>query len=217
MMQNLSANNHSGWPSTQVFLLDRVSASRESLAWQEFVDLYRPIVCRFCRQRGLKDVDAEEVTQNVFANIVRAIPSFQYDVQRGRFRSWLCTIACNEILRYREKQQRQVTAPGAGLGDALCDGTRREVEAAWCEAFYAGIYEAASRHVQPQFDAETWEAFTLTWEKQMPAAEVALLLGKNVNWVYKAKFRVQNARSGRRRGTCGRRTGAELVTSCSLK
>jgi RNA polymerase sigma-70 factor (ECF subfamily) len=183
-------NKHSGWPSTQVFLLDRVAASMDDPAWQAFVDLYLPIVFRFSRRRGLSVEDADEVTQNVFVNIVRTIPTFQYDVRRGRFRSWLCTIACHEIARHRDRNRRQVTSRGDDLDDALFDGRCNEVEAAWCEAFYAGIYEAACTQARTQFDAETWQAFNLAWEQQVPAADVGRMLGKNINWIYKAKFRV---------------------------
>ncbi len=189
-MQRTKAKRPSAWPSTQVFLLDRVSESRDSQSWQEFVELYLPIVNRFCRQRGLRVDEAEEVTQNVFVNVVRAISGFQYDIQRGRFRSWLCTIACHEILRYRNKHQRQIMMPGDGLSEGQRQRTGDPLDAAWCEAFYAGLYDAAVQRVRPEFDPTTWQAFVLTWEQHVPAAEVAQTLGRNLNWVYKAKFRV---------------------------
>jgi RNA polymerase sigma-70 factor (ECF subfamily) len=185
--------HHNAWPSTRVLLLDRMAASPDNQAWREFTELYMPIVYRFCRRRNLQDADAEEVTQNVFANILRAMHDFQYDIGRGRFRSWLCTIVHREVLRHHAKDQRRVRAAGAGAGDAQCNATRSEFETAWCDVFYAGIYAAALQRVQPQFDSETWRAFVLAWEEHVPSAEVAQILGKDVNWVYKAKFRVHKA------------------------
>jgi RNA polymerase sigma-70 factor (ECF subfamily) len=182
-------NKQNGWPSTRIFLLEAISDSRQSPSWTEFVDLYMPIVYRFCRRRGLQDADAQEVTQNVFIRIVPAMQGFQYDTSRGRFRSWVCTIASRELARYAKTHRRQLSS-AEGDPDLMLASRAQNAQAAWCEAHCAQVYDVAVCRVRPLFDSLTWQAFRLTWEQDVPPAEVARQLLRTPQWVYKAKFRV---------------------------
>lgn len=180
------------WPSTRILLLDRLAETTEDRgAWDEFVDLYMPIVYQFCRCRGLQDADAEEVTQIVFTNVVRALPSFHYDTNRGRFRSWLCTIVCREIIRHRQKASTYPVSVSETERSDLLIATRQEMEAVWSELYYANVLDVAMRSVQVRVTGIEWQAFQMHWEQHMPAPEIASALEKTINWVYKAKFRVQ--------------------------
>ena len=95
------------------------AGATDAEAWRTFVDLYLPLVFRYCRKRGLQDADARDVTQQVLANIHRAIEGFQYDPNKGKFRNWLGTITLREIMRYQLKSRRPGKGGGDGLGDSL--------------------------------------------------------------------------------------------------
>jgi hypothetical protein len=88
------------WPSTNLFLLKRIQNSPDSLSWSSFVDLYAPFLFSFCVKRGVTPTDAEDITQNVFQEVVRVIPAFQYDPRRGLFRSWLATITSRQLSQF---------------------------------------------------------------------------------------------------------------------
>ena len=54
-------------------------------AWSEFAGVYRPLVIRVARAKGLQHADAEDLAQDVLATVGRAIESFDPDAD-GSFR-----------------------------------------------------------------------------------------------------------------------------------
>src|SRR5438067_1653747 len=89
--------------TTPVSLLERLChADAEQAAWQQFVELYTPLLCQWARRLGLQNHDAADLVQEVFAVLVRKLPNFRYDPDR-RFRGWLWTITVNKA---RERHRR---------------------------------------------------------------------------------------------------------------
>src|SRR5262245_30764292 len=78
---------------TRPSLLLRVRDWEDSSSWNEFYRLYRQLVYGCARRSGLAHADAEEVTQEIFKRVAETIHELDYDPQRGKFRSWLMTLA----------------------------------------------------------------------------------------------------------------------------
>ena len=85
-------------PDTRLSLIVRLQDRRDREAWGEFLEIYRPLVCRLAAAQGLQHADAEDVAQQVFASVAGAVDRWQPDAERARFRTWLTTIARNAIL-----------------------------------------------------------------------------------------------------------------------
>ena len=51
--------------------------------WTNFVDRYAPKIYGWCRQRGLQEPDAEDVTQEVLTQLVQKLRTFSYDPHKG--------------------------------------------------------------------------------------------------------------------------------------
>src|SRR5678810_1480276 len=66
------------------------------VAWQEFVNLYGPVIYGFARKRGLQDADAADLMQDVLRSVSGAIGRLDYDRNQGTFRGWLFTISRNK-------------------------------------------------------------------------------------------------------------------------
>jgi RNA polymerase sigma-70 factor (ECF subfamily) len=177
-------------PSTRITLLTRLRSAADAEAWRAFVDLYLPLVYRYCRKRGLQDADARDVTQQVLASVHRAIDKFEYDPTRGRFRGWLGTITQHEIGRHMARDRRPGKGGGEGVGNLRAEQESGEVDSAWLEEFNAHIFAAAIERVRPEFDDLTWQAFEITWLGNVPPREAAEQIGKPPAWVYKARFKV---------------------------
>ncbi len=89
---------------TKPSLLVRVRDPLDAEAWQTFVALYAPLVYRFLRRRSLQDADAADLTQEVMGEVSRAIRSFEYHPERGRFRDWLLLIITRRrLIRFHEQ------------------------------------------------------------------------------------------------------------------
>src|SRR5512137_2155681 len=103
--------------TTRLSLLLRIRDRSDGLAWTTFVSIYRPMLMRFARERGLTEADAEDVAQYCLAAVTDKIAEFSYDPQKGRFKGWLRTLVNNRI-RNLLRGAGQPQADTAVLADA---------------------------------------------------------------------------------------------------
>jgi RNA polymerase sigma-70 factor (ECF subfamily) len=182
----------SSGPSTSQTLLNRVRSPLDQEAWNEFVERYGRRIYGWCRQWGLQEADAEDVTQDVLLRLASKLRGFAYDPAR-RFRGWLRTLthhAWSDFLQARR-------LPGRGSGDSRVTQALEQVEARddltrrLDEEFTHALFEEASARVRLRVQPHTWDAFRLTALEGRPGAEVAALLGMQVATVYVARSKVQ--------------------------
>ncbi|MFO0902398.1 MAG: sigma-70 family RNA polymerase sigma factor [Pirellulales bacterium] len=175
--------------NTRPSLLLRIRDARDVQAWEEFVQVYGPMIYRYCRKRGCQEADAADVAQEVLSRVTRAIGAFEYRPDRGRFRDWLGVLTRNEVLRFQGRRQRAGQAVGGDEPGPIEEAPSGR-DPLWLDAFHARLLEAALDRVQPHFEPATWQAFALVWLDDLPAAEVAQRLAVPLEGVYVAKSRV---------------------------
>jgi DNA-directed RNA polymerase specialized sigma24 family protein len=52
--------------------------ARDQEAWRRFVELYGPLVDRWCRRFGLQGADVEDVRQDVFRTVAETVDGFRH-------------------------------------------------------------------------------------------------------------------------------------------
>ena len=76
------------WPNTEPTLVERLADPRDDAAWNRFDTLYRPVVYRYARTRGLQHSDAETLVAEVMSRVFRAAGRWSKDsgkvLRRGR-------------------------------------------------------------------------------------------------------------------------------------
>ena len=161
-------------------------------AWREFLALYRPVVYRIARRRGLQHADAEDLAQRVFAAVGRAIGGFEPDLSRGRFRSWLARIAQNATINMLTRRPFDAATGGTSvfeildkqLGKDQCPHAIMELE------FRRSLFRWAAERVRGDFHETTWSAFWLTMVEGQDIQAVASTLGISTGSVYVARSRI---------------------------
>jgi RNA polymerase sigma factor (sigma-70 family) len=166
-------------------------APADHSAWQSFVDRYGPRIHGWCRQWGLQEADAQDVSQVVLLKLLSAMKQFEYQPSQ-RFRAWLKTIthhAWQDLVRSRRRLEmdRPVTANDPLESLAARDDLTASLE----QAYEQESLEQALARVRQRVQAKTWDAFRLTALEGLSGAEAAVRLGLPVTSVYKAKSNVQ--------------------------
>lgn len=189
----------SDWPETRESLILRVKDPQDETAWRELVLIYRPVVYRMARGRGMQHADAEDLAQSVFASVANAIDKWNPNNDGPRFRNWLGRITRNAIVNVLTRVRPDRAAgtstvaqtldaiPAAGwTGKSDDSGLRLELLK---ESRLEAIRWAANE-LQSEFTETTWAIFQATAMEGRPAAEVAVIHGRTIGAVYAARCRV---------------------------
>ena len=169
--------------STSASLLERLRRPGDSVAWNRFVHLYSPLLYAWAVRCGLRDADAAEFVQEVFAILVDRLPSFQYDPSRS-FRAWLKTVAMNQ---WRARQRRAHAVPLEGQPEP---SEPDPLESFWDTEYRRWLTRRALQVMKSHFEPHVWRACWLTAAEGWPAKRVAAELDMSIGAVYAARSRV---------------------------
>jgi RNA polymerase sigma factor (sigma-70 family) len=179
-------------PETRMSLLVRVRDPADQSAWHEFVEIYRPVILRLARQKGIQHADAEDVAQQVLVSVAKAVEQREHDRRRAKFRTWLHRVAQNAILNALSRGR-----PDRGSGDSVIRAKLEQQEApsgpdaAMLQLEYEReVFRWAARQIRKEFHPETWDAFWRTAIEGHDVDSVARELSKNRGSIYAARSRV---------------------------
>ncbi len=184
---------------TRISLVGKIRDQQNESAWTEFVVCYRKYLYNFILHMGFSHYDAEEIVQIALIKIWDAMPDFNYQPEKGRFRAWLCTIAGNTAKNFIRSKggSSNLALSGISLDKIFPDSeseiahlsTPPEVEAMAEEEWLRYLPELALKKIESKFDRRTMQAFTLC-SKGVPVAEIARKLQLAPSSVYVYKQRV---------------------------
>lgn len=179
-------------PETRTSLLIRVRDPADQPAWQEFVEIYWPVIVRLATQNGLQETDAEDVAQEVLLGVSKAVEQREHDPKRAKFRTWLHRVARNAILNALTRRK-----PDRGSGDSALLAVLNGHESHSGPTsdllqleYRREVFRWAARQVRKEFHQATWDAFWLTAVEGRAVDVVAEELAKNRGAVYAARSRV---------------------------
>ena len=178
---------------TSASLLDRLRDNPDDQSWQRLVDLYTPLIRGWLRRHGLAQADADDLTQDVLAVVVRELPGFEHGGRAGAFRCWLRTITVNRARNFW--RQRRAHPPAGGGSDFLNLLDQLEDPASgpsrlWDEEHDRHVARRLMALAEPDFEPSTWRAFRRVVLDGVKPAAAAAELGLSVNAVLLAKSRV---------------------------
>ncbi len=173
--------------TTHPSLLLRVRNARDNGAWNEFVEVYGPLIFNYCRLRRIQESDAADVAQEVLTRLASALRQFEYQPELGRFRDWLGKVTHRELLRFWGRQRVVESLPDS---DNAGGTVTSEDASQWTEHFQAELLRLSLEHIRSEFTDQTWNAFQLAWFEDVSPVDAASKLGIGIEKVYVAKSRV---------------------------
>lgn len=179
-------------PETRPSLLIRLRDREDAAAWEEFVDIYRPVIVRVAQMRGMQPADAEDLAQHVLLLVSKAIERFDPERTDAKFRTWLRRIADNAILNALSRGY-----PDRGSGDSDLHALLHQRPSAddpqstlLTTEVRREVFQLAARIVREEFSPATWAAFWRTAVDEQDVGEVAQELGRSTGSVYASRSRV---------------------------
>ncbi len=181
----------SNMPETRPSLILQIQDPTNRDAWDAFTQLYRPVIYRLARGRGLQDADADDLTQQVLMSVSRAIPDWRSN-PHTRFRHWLNRIARNAILNVLTRGKNIRSVGGTSFLHAmqnmpqLADDLESQIE----HEYQRQLYRRAAEIVRDSVNEDTWLAFLYTVVEGESTETVAARMGKSIGNVHAARSRL---------------------------
>lgn len=164
---------------------------REAIAWNQWVELYSPLVFSWCREMGLDSTNASDVMQEVFLAVDRNISRYR-KIPGQAFRGWMWTITRNKIRDFARRKLRQFEATGGSSAHQvlLQRAESDEVVEPTSDRESHQLLHRALEQIKPLIAPHTWEAFWRSVVHGEPTAQIAADLSLTPNSVRQARSRV---------------------------
>lgn len=184
------------FPETQTSLLASIKTLDDRHAWERFVLLYRPVIYRIARRKGLQPADAEDLTQHVLTSIAGSIERWKKSNPSARFRYWLRRVVKNAIINAATRRRPEIPFSAiTGLKDyeLLAEpAIDNEAEIEIDNEYRRQLFQRAAAVVKSDIEPTTWRAFEMTVIEDMPIKSAADELNKSIGSVYAARSRVMH-------------------------
>lgn len=170
------------YPTTSKTLLDKI-ASGDEISWDEFYLKYAPIVKAIACFKGLNEVDADDICQQVMMQFFKQSKTFKFDPDVARFRTYFGRIVRGRIIdHFRRKKEVPVAEFEAEVVDP-------DTEKLYMNEWRKMIIKEAEQELKQRVAPETFQAYELYAVQNRPVKKVAEYLDCTENQVYQAKKR----------------------------
>ena len=179
-------------------MLNRLHNLADTDSWRTFFETYWRLLYNVARKSGLSDDAAQDVVQETVIAVARKMPEFRYDPAKGSFKQWLLLITRRRIQDYLRRLYRSVptaedTARAANSVPSPEPAPDAAFDAAWEHEWRENLFQAALARVRQQANPKHYQVFDYCVLQELPAVEVARMLGMNLAQVYLARHRVSAA------------------------
>ena len=180
------------YPETRASLIIQVKDASNQKAWEEFVDLYRPVIYRAAVEKGFQDADAHDLAQQVLISVAGAVGRWEKSGTTVRFRHWLRRITRNAIINVLSRGPREQANGSIAVDELLSETPERDptTEEIVLLERRRELFLRAAEIVRRDVTPETWAAFKLTTIDGASSAEAAKQLGKSIGTIYASRSRI---------------------------
>jgi len=174
--------------TTRSSVLKAVADTENTAAWNRLFDLYAGFVFSMARHKGLKPEDADDIVQTVFADLARNLPTFKYDREKGRFRSYLTGLVNWRVVDRLKASKRDVELKANFWEEAKAAATDDDgfSEREWQQA----AMEEALRRMKPSVSPEHYAAFVASAVEGQDTDVVTKLYGISRDNLYQIRKRL---------------------------
>lgn len=180
------------FPDTSETLIAKVCDPDDRQAWERFEQLYRPVIYRIARSRGMQHSDALDLVQQVLMSVAGAINDYEKRGDGPSFRKWIGRVTRNAILKAFTRGPLEKASGGTAILHSLHEvaSTHHPIESMIETEYQRELYSTAASKVQKDVSEVIWLAFEMTMLQGQSVDQAAATLGLAVGSVYAARSRV---------------------------
>ena len=165
----------------------------EMVAWNRFMELYTPLLRKWCRKPGgkLTRQDRQDITQDVLSKVGKAVKDFDVNREGRSLRAWLRTITQNTIADYLEKNEKRknVSRLISDTG-SIKEPYNKSFELTEEPDEKIILLRQVLKTIKPQFREEHWEVVDLFVNAEKTSTEIAEIMKMKPEAVRKIKSRI---------------------------
>ena len=175
--------------TTRSSVIRAVANTENEAAWQRFFDLYAGFVFSIARSKGLNDTDADDIVQMVFSDLARNLPSFKYDREKGRFRSYLAALVKWRVIDRLKAVRRDADLKADFMEEAKFAATTEDEDFEERE-WQSAAMEETLRRIKPEVRPEHYAAFVASAVEGQDTDVVTKLYGISRDSLYQIRKRL---------------------------
>ena len=97
--------------NTRITLLQKLQSAEDDNSWDDFVKYYEGYIYVVIRSFGVDMNTSEDLLQDVLVKVWKALPKFEYQNERCRFRTWLCVLIRNTTYNFFKSKANRPKPP----------------------------------------------------------------------------------------------------------
>ena len=175
--------------TTRSSVIRAVANTENEAAWQRFFDLYAGFVFSITRSKGFNDTDADDIVQMVFSDLARNLPSFKYDREKGRFRSYLAALVKWRVIDRLKAVRRDADLKADFMEEAKSAATTEDEDFEERE-WQSAAMEETLRRIKPEVRPEHYAAFVASAVEGQDTDVVTKLYGISRDSLYQIRKRL---------------------------
>ncbi len=129
-------------------------------AWEEFYERYSVILVRFAHRLRFQTQEVDDLLQEVWTDILKRLPEFEYDASTGGFRRWLFTIVRRRAIDHGRLRLRRLHKTSSVIGE-LVDKESISPSEVLDRHFKVEVVQAAIEAFRGRASPSAWEIFNL--------------------------------------------------------
>ena len=176
--------------TTRSSVLRAVADTENAAAWNRLFDLYAGFIYSIARSRGLSADDADDIVQIVFSDLARKLPTFAYDREKGRFRSYLIGLVSWRVMDRLRSGKRDAELKADFLEEAWATAAGRGDNEFAEREWQAAAMEEALRRMKPCVRPEHYAAFVASAVEGQDTEAVMKLYGLSRDNLYQIRKRL---------------------------
>ncbi|EDM28356.1 probable RNA polymerase sigma-H factor [Lentisphaera araneosa HTCC2155] len=181
--------------NTRHTLIAKIRNQHDDHSWEDFVYFYQRYIYVVIAKMGVNNQDVEDLVQRVLLALWEKLPSFEYEPNKCKFRTWMNQITRNTVIAYFRKQKRYKNdldrAASIRLNEEDPEQSEPEVYNMAEKEWKLHVSNLAWENIKDDFKGKAAQVF-LAFSEGKEIEQICLDLDIKKNTAYVLKNRVQD-------------------------